>query len=244
MSKELPFFRFNVSEWLTGNIRYESFDLQGAFITACAEYWNRENKLTLSDISIRINSNDLVKKLIEKGYLKLKNGNVKISFLDEEREIIQAKHLKLSEAGRKGGLRVAKAGLKRGSSIKNKIKNKEIDKESDVDFFELFWSKYPNKTGKKPAQEKFNRLTDQEKQTIINTVDAFAAYKPFDTYSHPHATTYLNQRRWEDVIPVSQKQEPVVPREVWHVAKQIPAELERLCIKYNLTKEQFIALYK
>lgn len=121
--------------------------------------------------------------------------------------------------------------------VKDNVKDKDI-------LFNIFWSKYPNKTGKKPAREKFNRLTDQEKQTIINTVDAFAAYKPFETYTHPHATTYLNQRRWEDVLPAPQKQEPVVPREVWHVAKQIPAELERLCIKYSLTKEQFISLYK
>lgn len=129
MSKELPFFRFNSSEWLTGNISYESFEFQGAFIKLCAEYWNRENRLSMQDASIRLNNNEILKKLIEKGYLKLKSGKLIISFLDEERKIISDKRLKLSESGRKGGLSKAKAGLKRGSSIKieSKIKNKKED---------------------------------------------------------------------------------------------------------------------
>ena len=49
--------------------------------------------------------------------------------MDEEREDISIKRLKLSEAGRKGGLSSAEARLKQGSSIKNK--NKEEEKEED-----------------------------------------------------------------------------------------------------------------
>ena len=40
MSKELPFFKFNSTQWLTGNISYETFHIQGVFIKLCAEYWN------------------------------------------------------------------------------------------------------------------------------------------------------------------------------------------------------------
>jgi hypothetical protein len=127
MAKELPFFRFNTGEWLTGNISYESFDLQGAFVKVCAEYWNRGNTLTLQEISLRLSNTDLLKKLIEKGYLKVKSGKINISFLDEERKSILDKHLKLSESGRKGGLSSAEARLKQGSSIKIK---KKIKKES------------------------------------------------------------------------------------------------------------------
>ena len=87
MAKELPFFRFNVSEWLTGNIAYESYEIQGLFIKVCCEYWNRNNCLTIEEIKKQIDD----------------------------------KSLKLSIAGRKGGLSKAKA----------RLKHKEIEREID-----------------------------------------------------------------------------------------------------------------
>lgn len=129
MSKELPFFKFNATQWLTGNINYETYHTQGVFIKACAEYWNRSNDLTIDDLNLRINETETIKYLIEKGYLKMKGKKLVIKFLDEEREDISTKRLKLSEAGRKGGLSSAEARLNQGSSIKNK--NKEEEKEED-----------------------------------------------------------------------------------------------------------------
>ena len=129
MSKELPFFKFNATEWITGNISYESFEMQGAFISVCAEYWNRNNCLTIEEAKLRLRNSEIVDKLIEKNYLKTKKNNLVISFLDLERKEISAKRLKLSESGRKGGLSKAKASLKQGSSIKEVDKDKEIDKE-------------------------------------------------------------------------------------------------------------------
>lgn len=128
MSKELPFFKFNATEWITGNISYESFEMQGAFISVCAEYWNRNNCLTIEEAKLRLRNSELVEKLIAKNYLKTKKNNLVISFLDTERKEITAKRLKLSESGRKGGLSKAKASLKQGSSIKEIDKDKEKDK--------------------------------------------------------------------------------------------------------------------
>lgn len=127
MSKELPFFKFNATEWITGNISYEPFELQGAFISVCAEYWNRNNCLTIAEAKLRLRNSDLIDKLIEKKYLKTKKEKLVILFLDNEREEISAKRLKLSESGRKGGLSKAKASLKQGSSIKEEDKEEEID---------------------------------------------------------------------------------------------------------------------
>ena len=131
MSKELPFFKFNSTQWLTGNISYETFHIQGVFIRVCAEYWNRDNILTIDDAKLRTQDAVSIDYLIEKGYLKTKKEKLIILFLDEERKDIEAKRLKLSEAGRKGGLSVAKARLKQGSSIKNKNKEEEKEEEKD-----------------------------------------------------------------------------------------------------------------
>lgn len=130
MSKELPFFKFNATEWITGNISYEPFELQGAFISVCAEYWNRSNDLTIDEAKLRLRNATIVEILIEKNYLKTKKNKIVISFLDKERKEIESKRLKLSESGRKGGLSKAKASLKQGSSIKDKEEDKEIKKKT------------------------------------------------------------------------------------------------------------------
>jgi uncharacterized phage protein (TIGR02220 family) len=127
MSKELPFFKFNATEWITGNISYESFELQGAFISVCAEYWNRNNDLSIDEAKLRLRNALIVDLLIEKNYLKTKKNKIVISFLDKERKEIESKRLKLSESGRKGGLSKAKATLKQGSSIIDKEEDKEED---------------------------------------------------------------------------------------------------------------------
>ena len=129
MSKSLPFFKFNASEWLTGNISYEDYHVQGVFIRVCAEYWNRENDLTIEDAKLRTRDAKTIDYLIQKKYFKVKKNKIEISFLNEERNEIESKRLKLSESGRKGGLSRAKASLKGGSSIKNKNKEEDIDKE-------------------------------------------------------------------------------------------------------------------
>lgn len=134
MAKELPFFKFNVSEWLTGDISYESLQLQGLFIKICCEYWNRSNKLTVEDAKKRTKEPELVDELIEKNFLKVKRNEIFIIFLDEERISITSKSLKLSEAGRKGGLRQAQARLKH-KEIEVEVEKEieiEIDKEVEV----------------------------------------------------------------------------------------------------------------
>lgn len=131
MAKELPFFKFNATQWLTGNIHYEEWDIKGVFADLCAEYWNRDCELTLDDAFKRIKNDKILNFLQQKNYFKLKKNKISISFLDEQFFELNEKHSKLSAAGRKGGLSKAKATLKRGSSIKDK--EVDIDKEREVD---------------------------------------------------------------------------------------------------------------
>lgn len=181
MSKELPFFKFNATEWITGNISYEPFELQGAFISVCAEYWNRNNCLTIQEAKLRLRNSDLVDKLIEKKYLKTKKEKLVISFLDNEREEISAKRLKLSESGRKGGLSRAKASLKQGSSIK------EIDKEEDK---ESIYRSFAH------LSISFNEVDKLLEKYSINqideTLDAIENYKGNKKY----VSLYLTATKW------------------------------------------------
>ena len=131
MAKELPFFRFNVSEWLTGNIAYESYEIQGLFIKVCCEYWNRKNCLTIQEIKKRTKEDKNIDYLIENNFLIKKRNKIKIKFLDEEKKQIDDKSLKLSIAGRKGGLSKAKARLKH-KEIEREIERDNIKKEKKI----------------------------------------------------------------------------------------------------------------
>jgi hypothetical protein len=160
MSKELPFFKFNATEWITGNISYESFELQGAFIRVCAEYWNRSNNLTIEEAKLRLRNSEIVDTLIEKQYLKTKKNKIVISFLDVERIEIEAKRLKLSESGRKGGLSKAKASLKQGSSIKEEDKDKEYNIADRKQKFASELSSFVDAYGKVMIREFYDYWTE------------------------------------------------------------------------------------
>ncbi|QIG62317.1 hypothetical protein [Tenacibaculum phage JQ] len=81
----------------------------------------------------------------------------------------------------------------------------EIEEEIEDTFlknsFDLFWDKYPKKIAKQKCFDKFCKLKRDEVKVILETIDEFINYKPFENYTHPNPLTYLNQKRWEDEIP-------------------------------------------
>lgn len=83
--------------------------------------------------------------------------------------------------------------------ITNNIHSAEL-----VEFsFDDFWSIYPNKTNKKKAKEKFDKLTKGQKEKIEQHLPIFINNPPFKDYTYPHAVTYLNQERFNDEIQLN-----------------------------------------
>lgn len=86
MAKDLPYFKFDVSEYINGNITLEDFYTQGVFINVCAFYWFRSGKVTLSEIKRRLSKVKpaAFEKLIQSDLIKVTDDKISISFLDEQ----------------------------------------------------------------------------------------------------------------------------------------------------------------
>ncbi|MEY2868908.1 MAG: Cellulophaga phage phi19:1 [Bacteroidota bacterium] len=131
MAKNFPYFKFTATEWLTGDIVYESLELQGLFINVCALYWQRDGKLTIEDLIRRYKNESLIKELIDR-YIWNMQGNILIKFLDEQ--LIEANHISKvnSENGKKGAeAKRNKANAKRPLNDSKAILSKE-EKEEEI----------------------------------------------------------------------------------------------------------------
>ncbi|MCJ8334489.1 MAG: helix-turn-helix domain-containing protein [Epibacterium sp.] len=88
--------------------------------------------------------------------------------------------------------------------IKKTKAKKEVPDWFD-EFFEMFWQDYPQGRGsKKPAREKLHRIIRDAKdpeKTRTEIMQGLGRWKKSRTWTDGyvcHATTFLNQARWED----------------------------------------------
>lgn len=68
--------------------------------------------------------------------------------------------------------------------------------------FQKFWNSFPRKDGKREALKAWQKLTGGEKAAALADVPSRVKnnWAGRETEKIPHASTYLNQRRWEDDI--------------------------------------------
>ena len=117
------------------------------------------------------------------------------------------------EAGCKGGKPKANQGLtktepkanqdltkgKPKANLMYNVNENENDNENEnegTNKFDAFWSAYPRKTDKAKAMRSFARLTKGEQDNATANIQRLYAETPVQFV--PHATTYLNGKRWED----------------------------------------------
>jgi len=155
MAKELPYFRFNISEWQNGDITLESDETQGVFINICCYYWNQNCSVTQAKLKLRFKQSlSSVNALLKSEIIKANEDDdfIEIDFLDEQFSLLTDLHKKRQEAGRKGGkqsLSKTKAKLKQKPSYKDKDKDKDKDKNKKREYslpygaaFEKAWKEW------------------------------------------------------------------------------------------------------
>lgn len=101
--KELPYFKFDTSNWNAGNIMLESFEIQGLFINICSLYWHNHCDRTLAWAKQRYNSSiKNFEYLIDNNYVNINDNKIVIKFLDEQYLELKQIHKKNSQNGSKG----------------------------------------------------------------------------------------------------------------------------------------------
>lgn len=73
----------------------------------------------------------------------------------------------------------------------------------ESDDFDLFWNQYPRKTSKSKAVTRWRNMTREEKRRALEALPLHVAYwhdRSTDAEFIPHPSTWLNGKRWEDVL--------------------------------------------
>jgi len=170
-------------------------ELAGQLLKHIYAYVNDENP---------INENPMVNLAFEPIKLQLKRDLIKWS----ETRIGRSKGGLASAEARRNKSEQTSTNLTNVDLVEQTSTNPTVNVNANVNVinnniftFNEFWELYPNKTGKQKSEQIFKKLKDSELQKIKDTLKSFINFKPFETYNHPNPTTYLNQKRWEDVIP-------------------------------------------
>lgn len=168
MAKELPYFKFYVSEWADGDVTLLSYAAQGLFVNICSYYWSKKGVVELSKIKRRYKdaSEATLTELLQEGIIKIdEHENIGIKFLDEQLEDRGELSIKRSEAAHKRWNNAnaldmdtnskPKGMLLRGEEKRGKKKRGENNSASYDTQFALFWKHYKKKKSKQRAKKAF-----------------------------------------------------------------------------------------
>lgn len=70
--------------------------------------------------------------------------------------------------------------------------------------FADFWAMYPRRVAKRVAEKAWSKLTpDEQRAAVMALPDHIRYWRQTDRSDEliPHASTWLNQGRWEDELP-------------------------------------------
>jgi hypothetical protein len=89
--------------------------------------------------------------------------------------------------------------------------------------FENFWSQYPKKVGKLTAKRSWEKLSLDNQQKALEAIVEHRKYwvaKGTDWEFIPHASTWINQERFEDELVIEQ-QENKRPPLPWYASDEL-----------------------
>ena len=169
MAKDLPYFKFFVSEWNDGDITLEDYEVQGLFINLCSYYWSNECDLLFSKAEKKYRNapEDLWQTLLDNNLIKEVDKYLVISFLDEQQDERRKTSKRNSENGKKsaeirrlnrlkeretnGNLTTVKKSFNENSTIKRREEKRREEKNYTKEDFLKDWNKYKTKHKKQKS---------------------------------------------------------------------------------------------
>lgn len=83
MAKELPYFKFEPSEWMFGRIQKQPANIVVVFINLCCKYWHELGSLELE--TVKLDFGDIeIESLVKNKIIIVENGFIRIKFLDRQ----------------------------------------------------------------------------------------------------------------------------------------------------------------
>lgn len=200
---KLQWFKFSPTDWFMGKINSCNETTQAQFLKLCCIYWNKECVLSVEDGGSNLDQK-VFNELIKKKIIKIANDYISIQFLDEQYAEILTTSEKRRDAALKrwnaNGMQVHASALQTDADKrKSKIRVRE-EKEKELNIsFDQFWSLYDHKKGRLKAEQKWNKLTDKERELAMKAIPVYIKSTP-DRQYRKHPATYLNGKHWEDEV--------------------------------------------
>lgn len=211
MAKELPYFKFEPSEWLEGEIQVCSDESIVCFINLCSGYWLKLGNINYAFALHKYFKKDpsVLNELIENKIITLVNDEINISFLDKQLQEFKDISEKRTQAANKrwdnkendtsvlqlhSKSNAIREDKTRGKEIKEDKKELSLSLESD---FNIFWNKYNKKNDLKKCKDKFFKLKQTEIDIILKVVDSYVLSTP-DVKFRKNPLTWINGECWKD----------------------------------------------
>lgn len=191
--KELPYFKFYCNEWITGDVTSLQLKEQGLFINLCAYYWSKGCNLSLSKAMLKFkNSSHLFDILIEWEVIKIIDGDIVISFLDEQ--LLEAGNI--SKINSKNG--------KLGGRPKSEIKAKKTDR-----FFSESETKANDKRSESETKAKKSNIEEKRREEKIEDkkIEEEIRKEKEEKKENPSSPIFKSIIKIEDLKTVCEKDE-------------------------------------
>lgn len=221
---EKPWFKFTATNWLSGSVQLLSDSEKGTYIDLIAMIWKEGGKLDNNKILSRklrldyATACDRINSYCELGILQCENGILSIKFIDEQIDLIKDRSEKARENAEKRWSKKDRsmqphANKKRKEEIRED--KKRVDKNiKEKEAFDIFRKSYPGT--KKGLETEFQNFTKKHKdwkevvfdlKAILdcqkNQRDTLAKSEQF-VPPWKNLQTWINQRCWEEEMPVSE----------------------------------------
>lgn len=159
MAKELPFFKFEISEWMFGRIQKQPESIRGMFIDLCCKYWHKLGEYLLEDAELDFGS-DRIKQLMDVHIIGQESGYLFIKFLDAQLD-------ECAEQSKKNSIKGLKSAKIRASRRQPQLTTVE-----------------PQLTTVEPNPTEEKRREEKRKENL-----SVVKIKPFDTTDYYNSPT-------------------------------------------------------